>query len=173
MNFIKCIVLTAAVVGFFVGTADAQRRKIVRPKPVVVTSNVSPATELKMGADKVSIQIKNVTKFIFVLGGVASGIEAIDKEAKTKKVAKATLDQNELNKKSVIQAIRNLRAGLAALEVEFRTKNALKKFIPQIGGIADLTARSEDAAFSGKFTASGQPLIMVVEKLSDALAAMP
>lgn len=149
--------------------AQRTRRPPATPK-VVTSSNLPTDADLRSGTDKVSIQIKNVTKFIFVLGGIASGIEAIDKDAKA---TKAVRDANAANKQSVMQAIQNLRAGLAALEVDFRVKPALKKYLPQIQGITDLAAESENLAAAGRFSDSGKPLLLVVEKLADTLAAMP
>jgi hypothetical protein len=72
-----------------------------------------------------------------------------------------------------MQAIRNLRAGLASLEVDFRVKPSLKKYLPQIQGITDLAAQSEELAAAGRFSDSGKPLLSVVEKLADTLAAIP
>ncbi len=155
-------------------SADAQTRRTTRrpaPPKVVTTENVT-LTDVKTSAEKVSIQIKNITKFIYVLGGIASGIEDIDNEAATKKIAKGAIEQNEQNKREVIQAIKNLEAGLATLEVEFRTKEPLKKFLPQIQGITDLGLQSEDLAVAGKFVDAGKPLLVIVEKLSDTLVVM-
>lgn len=171
--FMKIIrfLLPLAVIAALTATAPAQKPRKTPPTPKVVTSTNLPADgELKAGAEKVSIQIKNVTKFIFVLGGVASGIESIDKDPKA---AKAALDANSANKQAVMQAIRNLRAGIAALEVDFRVKPALKKYLPQIQGITDLVAQSEELAAAGRFSDSGKPLLTVVEKLADTLAAIP
>ena len=146
--------------------ADAQRRPVGRTTPKVVTSNV---TQVRSGAEKVSIQIKNVTKFIYVLGGVASGIEIVDKDPRANQAARSA---NEQNKRDVLQAIRNLRAGLAALEVEFRTNNLLKRHLVHIQGITALSAQTEDLASAGEFIEAGKPLLLVVEQLSDTLAAM-
>lgn len=153
----------------------AQKRKPVR-KTTPQTTPVSTAPnllEVKTGAEKVSTQIKNVTKFIYVLGGVARGIEDIDKDAKAGKISKAMVDKNTQYKQGVIQSIRNLRAGLAALEVEFRTKPALKTYLVNIQGISDMSGVAEDQAVGGQFTQSGKTLLLVVEKLSDTLAALP
>ncbi|MGH9948929.1 MAG: hypothetical protein ACRD6X_17285 [Pyrinomonadaceae bacterium] len=164
------------IIGIFAMTAGAQTRKPAPKKPVstpkVITSSTLPTTSVTVsaGAQKVSIQIKNVTKFIYSLGGIAQGMEAIDKDQKANNAAR---DANAANKASVLQAIRNLRAGLAALEVEFRTNANLKRFLPQIQGINDLSAQSEDLASRGQFAVAGKPLLLVVERLSDTLAAMP
>jgi hypothetical protein len=148
----------------------AQRTPARRTTPRVVTSQApAPAAQIKEGSEKVAIQIKNVSKFIYVLGGAAQGIEALDKDTRANQAARAT---NEKNKKEVLQAIRNLRAGLIALEVEFRTKATLKAHLVHIEGIANLSAQSEDLAMAGRYVESGKPLLIVVEKLSDTLAAM-
>jgi hypothetical protein len=172
----KLTFLVLAVLLTFAASAEAQKKKPTTRK--TTTTKTTPTTttntlEVKDGANKVSIQIKNVSKFIYVLGGVASGFEVADKEAKAGKLSKAVVDKNNQGKQAVITSIRNLKAGLAALEVEFRTKPSLKNYLFQIQGITDLTTQSEDLATAGRFTDSGKSLLLVVEKLADTLAAMP
>lgn len=172
---IKFALVLVCLLGLTLSVAAQKRRTTTRkaaPKTTPVSA-VTTSAEIKDGAGKVSIQVKNVTKFIYVLGGVARGIEDIDKEAKSGKISKATVDKNNQYKQSVIQSIRNLRAGLAALEVEFRTKPGLKPYLIQIQGISDMSGVAEDQALAGQFTQSGNTLLLVVEKLSDTLAAMP
>lgn len=160
----------------FTFTAAAQKRKTTRKSTTTTptASTTLPSVEIKAGAEKVSTQIKNVSKFIFILGGVAKDIEAIDADIKLKKITRTTtIDQNVKNKQAVVQSIQNLRAGLAALEIEFRTKPALKNYLFNIQGITDLVANSEDQATDGQLTQSGKTLLLIVEKLSDTLVAMP
>ena len=149
-------------------SAEAQRKKTT--KKTTTTTATTNAAEIKDGANKVSTQIKNVSKFLYLLGTIAQVIEDIDKDTKASPTAK---DKNAKNKQAVLQTIRNLRAGLAALEVEFRTKPSLKNYNLQINGIADLCGQTEDLAAAGKFLESGKPLLLVIEKLSDTLVAMP
>jgi len=169
----KLTFLVFAVVLTFTVSAAAQRKKPTTKKPTTTTTATTNALEIRQGADKVSVQLKNVSKFIYVLGGVASGFEVADKEAKAGKLSKTVVDKNNQGKQAVITSIRNLKAGLAALEVEFRTKPALKNYLFQIQGITDLTTQAEDLATGGSFTDSGKSLLLVVEKLADTLAAMP
>ncbi len=159
-------------------TANAQKRrsgsrKAAGSSVTTATTAISSNSEIKTGAEKVSTQIKNLSKFIYVLGGVARGIEDIDKDAKGGKVSRSVADQNAQFKQSVNQSIRNLRAGLVALEIEFRTKPALKNYLFQIQGISDTSGIAEDQAAGGQFTQAGKTLLLVVEKLSDTLVAMP
>lgn len=171
MKLLVNAALAGLIVACFVVSADAQTKKpAARPKPVVVTTGPAAAAAVQSDAQKVSNQVMNVTKFIYLLGGIAKGIEDLDND---KKANRAALDRNAANKKAFIQTIRNLRAGLAALEVEFRTKPLLRKYLLKIEGIADLSAQAEDLALAGRFSESGRPLVSVVEKLADTLVAMP
>ena len=173
---LKLTFLGLAVLLTFAASAEAQKRKTTTKKtsttkttPTITTNTL----EIKDGANKVSIQLKNVSKFIYVLGGVATGFEVVDKDAKSGKLSRSAIDKNNQEKQAVITSIRNLKAGLAALEVEFRTKPSLKNYLFQIQGITDLTTQSEDLAMAGRFIDSGRVLLNVVEKLADTLTAMP
>ena len=173
MKFIRFGIVTGVAIAAFTVGAAAQKSKTPAKRPPAPATTVTNALEIKDGTDKVSVQLKNVTKFLYALGGIASGIEQIDKDAKTKTIARAALDLNQSNKLKVMQAIRNLRAGIATLEVEFRTKPPLKKYLLQLQGITQLSAECEDLATAGSFSESGKPLLALIEKLVDTLAALP
>ncbi len=172
MNLIKMISIAAVLFTFSVVAADAQRRPARPTAPKVVTTTTTPtaaASDVRKATETVSNQIKNTTKFLFILGGVAKGIEDLDKDRNANKAAR---DANAQNKADLIQTIRNMRAGMLALEVEFRTKAPLKKHLPLVAGMTNLVAECEDLAVAGRFSDSGRPLLALVEKLSDALAAL-
>ena len=173
MKNVRYIVVVGAVMAFFAADVLAQRRPVRRtptpPRVVTTHTAVTQAAAMKEGAEKVAIQIKNTTRFLYILGGVAKGIEDLDKDTRANRAAR---EANEANKQDLLQAIRNLRAGLAALEVEFRTKDPLKRHLIHIQGITDLSGQTEDLARAGRFMDAGKPLLTVVEKLSDTLVAM-
>jgi hypothetical protein len=171
-------VLGLAVLTLLAVSAEAQTRKPVKPRPKATPLKTAPkpattaAADLAYGKDKVSIQIKNVTRFVDVLAPIATNIENLDKEAKTRTVDKKILDENTANKTKVVQAIKNIHAGLNALETDFQTKPGLRKYLLKIEGISALCAQSESLAMAGRFTDSRKPLQTVVEKLTDTLAVM-
>ena len=178
MKFNKNILTIFVTLAFIFAlnlTAEAQKRRTkLKKKRTTATKTINTnALEIRTNAEKVSTQIKNVTKFIYVLGGIARGIEDIDAVARTGKASREVVRKNNGFKQDVIVSIRNLRAGLAALEVEFKTKPALRNYLFNIQGITDLSGQAEDLALAGRFTDSGKSLLLVVEKLSDTLAAMP
>lgn len=170
----KFAFLTFALLLIFSVSASAQRKKTTTKKTTTTTSVATTnALESKEVAQKVSIQLKNTTTFLYKLGSVASAIEALDADAKARKLSPAQQTKFNEQKQAVIQSIRNLKAGLAELEVQFRTKPSVKNYIFQIQGVTDLVTQSEDLATAGRFGDSGRVLIQVVEKLADTLTAMP
>ena len=178
MKFNKNILTIFVTLAFIFAlnlTAEAQKRRTKpKKKRTTATKTINTnALDIRTNAEKVSTQIKNVTKFIYVLGGIARGIEDIDAVARTGRASREVVRKNNGFKQDVIVSIRNLRAGLAALEVEFKTKPALRNYLFNIQGITDLSGQAEDLALAGRFTDSGKSLLLVVEKLSDTLAAMP
>ncbi|MBK8465405.1 MAG: hypothetical protein IPL32_06200 [Chloracidobacterium sp.] len=167
-------ILPLIVLALFVTGVDAQKKstkKNTAKKPTA--AKTIPPLDVRTAREKVSNQLDNMNRFIDVLGPVAQDIETLDASAKTKRLSKATLDQNEASKQKVVTAIRNFKEGLADLETEFRTKTTLKKYLPSIEGISDLMAESEDLAIAGKFVGSKDPLRQTAKKLSDTLAVMP
>jgi hypothetical protein len=182
-NTKKLLMMFAALSAFvFCLTLDAQaqKRRTTRKRATATTKAANTAAlaaanaaEIRSNAEKVSIQIKNVTKFVYLLGGIAKNIEDIDRDAKTKRLSQAALNINDTNKKAVLQSLRNLTAGLGALESEFRAKPALRNYNFHIQGISDMSLQAESLADRGQFTDSGKMLLSIVEKLSDTLVALP
>lgn len=164
----------------FISEASAQKRRTTTRRTTKKPAAAVPATlpvssfEIKEGSQKVATQIKNVSKFIYLLGGIAGNIESIDADIKSRRITRqTTIDQNTKDKQAVVQSIRNLRAGLAALEDDFRATNSLRIYAVWTDGISAMTEQAERQASAGQMTDSGKTLLIVVEKLTDALAALP
>jgi hypothetical protein len=165
-----------AVVLLIAGSAAAQKKTVKKPvakKPPTAAAKIVPPLDVRAGREKVDAQLANVNRFVDVMGPIAQAIETLDESAKAKPLSKAAADKNTANKQKVIEAIRNLKAGLSVLESEFRTKAALQKYLPQIQGITDLASQAEDSAIAGRFVASKEPLRGVSKKLTDTMTAMP
>lgn len=161
-RFIPILILLMAAAAI---PAAAQRSRGRTPKPKF-NADVADAKQ------KTENQLSNVNRFIEVLGPVAQNIEDLDRQNRIKPLPKDVYAKNEVNKKKVIAALRNLRAGLVSLETDFRTKPVLKKFLPNIQGISELAARAEDDMLASKFVAAKDPLRGVAQKLSDTYALL-
>jgi hypothetical protein len=151
-------------------TANAQKRRKTTSK----TANPPVAVnEVRVGASNVADQLKKVSAFVYLLGGIARGIEDIDKDAKAGKLSKAIADKNQINKQNVVASIRTLRVSLIQLESDFRVKPKLKPYLQSIQGITEISGVAEDQATNGELMMAGKTLLQVIEKLTDTLVALP
>jgi hypothetical protein len=175
MKVTRTLTVFLAILSIFGLSVNAQKSKKPTTKKTTTSTKTStmPPLEVRAARVKVSNQLSNVDQFVKLLAPVAQNIEDLDSQARTKKIAQSSMDTNEANKKKVIAAMRGLRDGLVSLEGEFKTKPDLKKYLPNIQGIADLAAQAQDSALAGKFVASLSPLQTISQKLSDTLRLMP
>jgi hypothetical protein len=146
-------------------SVQAQKKPVKKPVPKA-TPKPAASFAVKSEGEKVSIQIKNLTRFIYVLGGVAKTIEDIDKDPRASAAVK---NQNNTAKQTVLQSIRNVRAGVVQLESDFHAKPELRAYIPFIQGISETAGLAEDQAVGGQLNNAGKTLLEVVNKLTDTL----
>jgi hypothetical protein len=120
----------------------------------------------------VADQIKILTKFIYLLGGVAKGLETVDDAARRNQASPAAIDQAEKSKAVVRNSIRNVREGLDQLESYIRATPELQRYYIKIAGVAAGAATAEQQAAANQFDKAGRTLLDVVGRLTDALQEM-
>jgi hypothetical protein len=145
------------------------RRETQSAKPSAQQANAEAKTT---GATKVADQIKNLTRFVYLLGGVAKGIEQADEAARKNEASPTALQQNEQNKATVKTSLRNVREGLDQLEIYFRGTPGLLDYYLKLAGSASGAATAEDQAAAGHFDQAGRTLLGVVNRLTDVLLVM-
>ncbi len=124
------------------------------------------------GATRIADQIKNLTKFVYLLGGVAKGIEQVDEAARKNEASPTALQQNAQNKAAVKTSLQNVREGLDALEIYFRSTPGLEGYYLKLAGSASGAATAEEQAAAGRFDQAGRTLLGVVNRLTDVLLVM-
>ncbi|HSP61644.1 MAG TPA: hypothetical protein VLQ90_01540 [Pyrinomonadaceae bacterium] len=145
------------------------RRRTQSAKPSAPQASAEAKTT---GATKVADQIKNLTRFVYLLGGVAKGIEQVDEAARKNEASPTALQQNEQNKATVKTSLRNVREGLDQLEIDFRGTPGLLDYYLKLAGSASGAATAEDQAAAGHFDQAGRTLLGVVNRLTDVLLEM-
>jgi hypothetical protein len=149
-----------------------QTRKRTARKPAE-----SPAAKVgeaqRAGATRVAEQIKVLTRFIYLLGGVAKGLESVDDATSRNEASAAIIDQAKQNKATVRASIRSVKDGLDKLEIDFRSTPELQRYYIKLAGAAAGAARAEDLAAANQFDKSGRTLLEVVNRLTDVLLEMP
>ena len=157
-------------------TARAQTRSRTvskRGTPAAKASApLATAAAKTAGATKVADQIKNLTRFLYLLGGVAKGIEQVDEAVRKSEASPAAVQQNTQNKATVKTSLQNVREGLDQLEIYFRGTPELQVYYLKLAGSASGAAAAEDQAAAGHFDQAGRTLLGVVNRLTDVLLVM-
>lgn len=166
--------ILALTVLLSVSTATQGQRRRTPKRSTAATKAAkaaeAAAAEVKVGRERVATQIKTLSRFLYLYGGITKGIESVDKSLR--EASTVTVQQNEQNKAKVKESIRNVRDGLDRLESDFRFSPALKTYYPHLSGVATTAETAEAQAAANRFDEAGRSLLAVVNRLSDALAAM-
>jgi hypothetical protein len=154
------------------GLAQTRRRTTSRStRPNVAQQKISEVQ--RQGALRVAEQIKVLTRFIYLLGGVAKTLEGVDDAARRSQSSGAAIAEQTQRSRTVIRnSIRDVRVGLDKLEIDFRATPELERFYVKLAGVAAGAATAEDLAAANQFDKAGRTLLDVVNRLTDALLEM-
>ena len=171
MKLIAIAVLTAIFV--IPSSALGQTRRRSTPKPSTTTAAAQRTAQVRtQGATKVADQIKHLTRFTYLLGGVNSGIAQIDEAVKRNEASPAMVQKNQQSKATVKNSIQGFRESLDKLEIDFRTTPELQPFYIKLAGSAAGAATAEEQAGANQFDAAGRSLLNVINRLTDVLVVM-
>lgn len=171
MKPIAIALLTATLLA--PSTAFSQTRsRSSRQRPAPKTSTPPVSQARTAGAQRVADQIKFLTKFIYLLGGVTSGIAAADEAARRNEASPAVLQQTQQSKTRVRSSIQGFRESLDKLEIDFRAQPELQPFYIKLAGVAAGAATAEEQAAANQFDAAGRTLLNVINRLTDVLVVM-
>jgi hypothetical protein len=167
-------ILALLVIATFLSPAAvlAQTRKRTAARTTRATTAAKPAEAQQLGATRVAEQIKVLTRFIYLLGGVAKGLETADDAARRKEASDADISKTNQSKASVRASIQSVREGLDKLEIDFRTTPELQRYYIKLAGVAAGAANAEDLAAANQFDKAGRALLDVVNHLTDVLLEM-
>jgi hypothetical protein len=153
-------------------SSQARRRRVPkRSAPAAKAIEKSPP-EIRAASEQVVAQIKALTRFLYLLGGIVKGIESADQATRDHEASSVVIEQNERNKTKVRESLRNVRVGLDRIEADFRSNPKLKKYYPHVLGVARIGEAAENQAAANRFDEAGRSLLKAVSQLADALAAM-
>ncbi|HKY45061.1 MAG TPA: hypothetical protein VJM50_18365 [Pyrinomonadaceae bacterium] len=158
---------------FSPSTAFSQTRgRSTRQRPPATPPAQRVSQVRTQGAQRVAEQIKHLTRFVYVLGGVNSGIATSDEQIRRNEAPPNIVQQNQQNKVLVKTTIQNFRIGLDKLEIDFRAAPELQPFYIKLAGVAAGAATAEELAGANQFDRAGRTLLDVVNRLADVLVIM-
>jgi len=132
-------------------------------------AETAPSNQAKLdGANKVATQIKNLTNFLYLLGGVAKDLDAQEAASRSGQ-SSPTIERNKAKLKATFE---DFRVGLDNLEIYFRNTPELQPYYVKLVGSASGAAAAEEQAASGHADQAGHTLLNVVDRLADLLVLM-
>ena len=153
--------------------SQTRNRSTSRQKPTTATANQQRVSQARTaGATRVAEQIKLLSTFIYVLGGVNSSIAAVDEAVRRNEASQAVAQQNQDSKAKVRANIQGFREGLDKLETDFRATPELQPFYIKLAGSAAGAATAEEQAAANQFDRAGRSLLGVINRLTDVLLLM-
>lgn len=153
--------------------ASQTRRRSAQKKPSTSFAEKQQA-EIRAGREQIAAQVKNLTQYLFLFGGISKGIEIAEraKNNRDESVAAMSPEQLAQSKAKVKDSIAGVRAGLDQLESTFRLNPVLQSYYPTLAGVAKIAQTAETQAAASNFDQAGRSLIAAVNKLIDALTAL-
>lgn len=154
--------------------SQTRNRSTSRQKPTAATTtaNQKLVQVRTQGATRVADQIKFLTRFIYLLGGVSSSIAAVDEAARRNEASPTVVQQNQQSKAQVKTSIQGFRETLDKLEIDFRATPELQPYYIKLAGVASGAATAEELAAKNQFDAAGRQLLNVINRLTDVLLLM-
>ncbi len=146
--FALSFVIALALAVTFVLPPSSLAQKKPRRRPATPTP--TPVLDMRTEATQVSEQIKNFSRFIFIYGKIANGLEIADDQAKRGQVTPQIEAKNKQSKDAVVANISGLRAGLGNVVKSFQENPRLQVQYLKISYAAEAAANAEQLAAAGR-----------------------
>jgi len=171
LKLVATTLLTIILLAPSTAFSQTRNRSTSRQKPTATATQ--RVTQVRTaGATRVADQIKSLSTFIYLLGGVNSGIAAVDEAARRNEASPTIVQQNQQSKATVKASIQRFREALDKLEIDFRAAPELQPFYIKLAGVAAGAATAEEQAAANQFDRSGRTLLGVISRLTDVLLLM-
>ena len=155
-------------------TASAQRRKSTakRPAPKPTPTPTPAPLNLSAEAAQVGEQIKLITRFLYIYGKVANGLELAEEQNRRGELSQAALAQNRQSKEAVVNNLNGLRTGVSNLLTRFQNNSRLQVQYLKVSNAVDAVTNAERLAGNSRFDEAGKSLVLAIERLTDVLLAL-
>jgi hypothetical protein len=158
-----------------VATHSQTRKRTTQKRPAASTTFAEKQqAEIRAGREQIATQIKALTQFLYLFGGISKSIETAEQVNRNREESSVGMsaERIEQNKTKLKDSIANVRAGLDQLESSFRLNPVLQSYYSNLAGVATLGKTAENQAAANSFDQAGRSLIAAVSKLADGLVAL-
>src|SRR5262245_30644373 len=167
----RLLILSMAVVLILSGLAEAQQKRSTAKKKT--TTPVKPVTpDLRPEANQVAEQLKLLTRFIYVYGKTANGLEVAEQDAAQGGASSADLQAKlKQRRASLVTSFGGIKEGIDRLAQRFHQNQYLQIQYLKVLSASEAIASAQQLAANGKFDEAGRTLVAAAERLADAAVA--
>jgi hypothetical protein len=148
--------------------APKTRKATPAPTPAPTPAGISNLD----AANKVADQLKLVSRFIFVYGKIANGLELAADQAKRGESSPTITARNEQVKLSTVNNIAALKEGIDKVGTELKANDRLQVQYLKLTSASDAVANAQQLAGAGNFDEAGKALVVAVEKLTETIISL-
>jgi hypothetical protein len=166
----RFLILSMAVALLFSSLAAAQQKRTSTARKK--TTPTKPATpDLRAEASQVAEQLKVLTRFIYVYGKTADGLERAEQDAAQGATSPELQAKNTQRRSSLVASFGNLREGVDRLAQRFHDNQYLQIQYLKVLSASEAITAAQQLASRGKFDEAGRTLVAAAERLADAAVA--
>ncbi len=143
-------------------TPTSQRNRTTTPAP-------APPPDTRKEATEVATTLKALTKFLFIYGKIANGLEVAEDQAKRNRVPASVIEQTIKSKNGVQAGIAGLKDQIDKLGQVLQANPRLQVPYINLAGVTQKIAEAQGLVQNNQFDEAGRSLVTAVERLVDVL----
>ena len=168
----RTLLIALALLLAFSPAVLAQKKKRTPPKSQrnrTTTPAPAPPADTHKEATEVATTLKALTKFLFLYGKVANGLEVADDQAKRGRLPTNVIEQNVRNKNGVQAGIAGLKEQVDKLGLSLQANPRLQIPYINLAGVTQKIVEAQGLVQNNQFDGAGRSLVTAVERLADIL----
>lgn len=146
----------------------AQKKKRT-PSPRATAPAPAPPPDTRKEATEVATTLKALTKFLFLYGKIANGLEVAEDQAKRSRLPANVIEINVKSKNGVQAGITGLKDQVDKLGLVLQANPRLQIPYINLAGVTQKIVEAQGLVQNNQFDDAGRSLVMAVERLADLM----
>ncbi len=169
INMILILLVSGLVSGAAATTAFAQKRGTRKKAPA---ETPAPVVDMRPLATEVGAQIGLLSRFLFVYGKAANGLEAAREQATRNQTTPAIDALNRKSRERLVVEIERMAGSIETMTESFRNDPQLQIQYLRIAGARDAILEAADQANREMYTEAGLSLVNAIDRLTETIISM-
>lgn len=163
------IFATTCLLVFSAPTFALQKKRPIARKPKSALPVVQPKVDARIEATQTTDTLKALTKFIYLYGKIANGLEVAEDQSKRTRPSASVMEKNAENKNGVLKGINGLKEQVDKLGQTLQANPKLQVQYVNLAGVTQKIVEAMQLVGSSHFDDAGRSLVVAAERLADIL----